>query len=244
MKIEGRNAILEYLRTRQPARRLIIEKDINVDEKIAEIKKLAQSGGVEFEVVSKKLLDKISDTGVHQGVILKADYSYQSFSDVLKIVEKRNRPPFKFIYIREAQLEGNVGAVGRTAEAAGFAALFIPPQLDITPQAWRASTGAFANLPVVQESLFNVLKAFHDLAVKIIAVETSGEVSPFEADLTGDVLFIVGGEDRSLSAEVLQKCDLVVKIPQFGKINSLNLSVAAAVVMYEAVRQERFGGTN
>jgi len=240
MQFEGRNAVIELLRAHKSLDKIVLEDQINKDDKVSEILKRARKAQVRIEYVKRHKLDVLSPNGYHQGVIAYGKIDYEKLESIIQNHRFGDdaKKPLKLIYIREAQLEGNVGAVARSAESASFHALLMPPKMEITSQMLRSSAGALANLPVVRDSLFNVIKFCHKNAIKVIGVEVAGTENYFDADLSGDILLIVGGEDKSLSEEVMEKCDTVVKIPTSGRINSLNMSVASAVVMFEKVRQD------
>jgi 23S rRNA (guanosine2251-2'-O)-methyltransferase len=154
-----------------------------------------------------------------------------------KIVEE-SEDNMMLIYIRESFNEYNIGSIIRTAECTGASAVILSPKTKITPQVIRASMGASENVSIVHEGLFTAIKVCKDAGVKVIGIEVTGDNFYHEADLTGRVMFIIGGEDRSLSDEIVNKCDEVVKIPLEGQINSLNMSVATGVVMYDKLRQD------
>ncbi len=242
MKIEGRNPVIELLRSGRRVKKLFIEKDINRDGKITEILKLGRKRHAVIEHVPKKKLTQMSETGNHQGVIALADIEIFDLSAVLESwdeMQTLQEKSISLIYIREAQLEENVGAITRSAEAAGFSGVIVPPKLKITPQMFRSSMGAMANTIIMQESLFIAIKTAKDFGLKIISIEISDNALPYsDADLTGNTLFIIGGEDRSISEPIQKQSDAIVKIPMHGKINSLNMSVAASIVMFEKLRQE------
>ncbi|MFQ5492545.1 MAG: 23S rRNA (guanosine(2251)-2'-O)-methyltransferase RlmB [Candidatus Dojkabacteria bacterium] len=242
MQIEGRNTVIETLRAKKQIKVIYIEKDINIDEKISKIRKLASKQGIEVRYKPKKFLNKISQTKSHQGVIaLKAkevDIGFKHYLD--KLIEDGTQP--FFIYVREALYEHNLGAVIRTAEAAGLDGVVIPPKTRLTAQTVRAATGATEHIPVIKEGLFNSIKFSRQQGLKIVGIEVSGKNDYFDEDLTGPLLLIIGGEDRPLSEAIIKKTDTIVRIPQKGKVNSLNMSVAAAIVIYDKIRQESLTG--
>lgn len=238
MQIEGRNPVLESLLSKREFSFLKIQKGIKIDVKLKRILDLARSKRIRIEEMDRKKLDKMSETGAHQGVIgIVRDRKTKTFSELIKLIDERKETPF-LIYVREALYEFNLGAIIRTAECAGMQGVIVPPNRDITPQVIRASMGASEHIQIVKGSLFQIIKEAKDYGIKVIGIELSGEKNIYEADLTGPILFVVGGEDKSLSTEVGKKVDEVVKIPMRGKVNSLNMSVAAAVVIYEKVRQD------
>jgi 23S rRNA (guanosine2251-2'-O)-methyltransferase len=240
--VEGRNPVIELLKSKRDVKRVILEETINrTDPKIHEIIMRASNRKVFIDYLSRKKLGQLSETNSHQGVIAIANVDYAKFSEVIEnnIIHHLSNT---FVYIREALYEDNIGAIARSAEAAGFSGIVIPPKMEITPQAFRSSMGALSNIKIVQESLFNAIKTAQKNAIKVIGIELIGSTKYYQTDLTGDVMLIIGGEDRSLSEEVASKCDAVVNIPMHGKINSLNMSVAAAVVVFEKLRQEAWTG--
>ncbi|KXK26669.1 MAG: putative TrmH family tRNA/rRNA methyltransferase [candidate division WS6 bacterium OLB20] len=238
MQIEGRNPVIEALKARSDLKYIILDEALEPDPKINKIRKLAAQREVPVRMKPRKYLKKISQTGTHQGVIaVKNEGKAPSFRQLVEAVPLESSP--FFIYIREALYEHNIGAIIRTAEAAGAHGVIIPPKAKITPQVIRISMGGTEHVPVIQEGLFPVIKqAREKLGLKVIGIEVSGENYYYQEDLSGPVLFIIGGEDRPLSDEITSKCDAVVKIPLRGYLNSLNMSVAAGIVLYDKVRQE------
>jgi 23S rRNA (guanosine2251-2'-O)-methyltransferase len=233
MHIPGRNPTIEALRSAHKVQTIYMEQDMNQDAKITEILNLAKSKNTLIKEVSRKELDKLAEGENHQGVVAEArNVEALKFSEQVLI----DKPGF-YIYIREALYEHNVGAIIRTAEAAGIAGVILAPKQELTATIGRMSMGAVFHIPIYSGSLFPTIKMFREAGMTISGIETNGGVNLFESHLDGDGLLIVGGEDRALSTEVAEKCDQLIYIPQFGKINSLNMSVAAAIAMYEHVRQ-------
>jgi 23S rRNA (guanosine2251-2'-O)-methyltransferase len=237
IQIEGRNPVIELLRSKRWINKVIIQQDINVDKKINEILKRADNRGVYISRKPRKYLDKISFTGSHQGVIARATLEQQKFADVIAENETHKKAN-NFVYIREALYESNVGAIARSAEAAGFSGIVLPPKTKVTATMFRTSMGAMTNLKIISASLFNAIKTAQKNLINVVAIERAENSDYYEIDLTGPTMFIIGGEDRELSQTVIDKCDAVASIPMQGKINSLNMSVAAAVVVFEKLRQE------
>lgn len=238
MYIEGRNAVLESLRSDRVFKKLYVEKDIFRDEKVKQILSKATNRKVITRFVSKKELEQISYTGNHQGIIAhvedKLTYDMGSYIDYLF---DNKIDPF-FVYIRESLYEQNLGAIIRSAECVGANAVVTQPKVMLTAETVRASAGATEHVNIMKESLFNAIKICQKNAIKVIGIEVSGDKFYYQEDLTGPAMFIIGGEDRPLSMEITKKCDIIVKIPMFGKVNSLNMSVAASIVLYDKVRQE------
>ncbi len=240
MQIEGRNPVLELLKTDKLVSALNIQEYINQDTKINAILKKAKKKKIKIFRKTRKELDQMSQTGNHQGVI--AVYKRNETKNLDEIINEKfeTNKPLRLIYIRDAYHEFNVGAIIRSAEAAGFDAVILPPKINVTAQTVRASMGASEHIDILSESLFPLIKKLQKEGIKVIGIERHKNASIFsEADLTGNIMLIIGGEDRSLSEEIIDKIDETVEIPMKGRVNSLNMSVAAALVIFEALRQER-----
>ncbi len=235
MLVPGRNPVIEALRAPQHAiKEIFLQTEINLDPKIAEILDLAKAGNTRITYVSRAQLEKICNGDVHQGVVAKVELIAQKLEEKTILTNMG-----MYVYIREAQYEHNIGAIIRTGEAAGIAGIIIAPKQDLTGTIARISMGAIFHLPVYSASLFPTIKLFKDAGQIVSALEINGEVSLFSADMKSPGLLIVGGEDKSVSSQILNQCDQHILIPQFGKVNSLNMSVAAAVAIYEHVRQRQ-----
>lgn len=236
--IEGRNPVLEAFRAGQIISDVYIKEGVVIDNKISEIMQLAKQTHARYKFVSKKTLDNLSVSGIHQGIIaLKQEKLQRGFKEILEELEANKTTPF-IIYIREAQNEFNVGSIIRSAEGAGANLVILPPKTHLSPIMIRSSMGASEHIEVINENLFATIKTAQEWAIKVIGIELTGKKYYFAEDLTGAAMLIIGGEDRSLSSEITKKCDLVVKIPQLGKVNSLNMSIAASIVMFDKIRQE------
>lgn len=231
MLIPGRNPTIEALKSQYRTVKILLQQDINQDKKIEEIFHLAKQKGIKIEEISRKKLDKLAQNDPHQGVII--DVSFEPQKLTTELLEDN---PGLYLYVREAQYEHNLGAIIRTAEVAGVKGIILPPKQEITPTVARISMGALFHLPIFQHSLFPAMKLFQKSAYSVWGLERGGK-NIYEIDLPENLLILVGGEDRGISQEVAGKCDGLLTIPQFGKVNSLNMSVAAGVAIYEYVRQ-------
>lgn len=236
MLIPGRNPTFEALHSSFRVKRVLLQEDINEDAKIASIIDAAQKHNVKIEYRERRELERLSKGEPHQGVIAELDMVLPNIDDT-DLMEDNGL----YIYIRDAQYEHNLGAILRTAEVAGAKGVIIPPKLDITPVTARVSMGAVFHLPVFQGSLFPTIKYFQENDYRVYGIERGNDTPYFQVQTVENCLLIIGGEDYELSKEVLDKCDDVLSIPQFGKVNSLNMSVAAGLVIYEYVRQHKAG---
>ncbi|MBP9758067.1 23S rRNA (guanosine(2251)-2'-O)-methyltransferase RlmB [Candidatus Dojkabacteria bacterium] len=236
MKIEGRNPVIESLRSKKIINKVYIQNNINIDEKIREIINSAKSKSIELSWVNKSVLDKLSETQSHQGVIADVDYSKETKLEDLIDFNSLNR----FIFIRDAHHTHNIGAIIRTAECAGYDAVILPPKIKITPDIIRASMGASEHIPILHYSLFQLIKDLKKQNFKIYGIERSNNAIDYsKITYEESFLLIIGGEDKSLTPEIFERCDQTLLIPMFGKVNSLNMSVAAAIVIFKSIENIR-----
>lgn len=238
MQIEGRNPVLELLKSEHKVSKLVLQSQINQDTKINAIQKKAKKLGIKILRASKKELDKMSKTNAHQGVIAFAKHENMTSLDELIDEKMSAGEQLKMVYIRDAHHEHNIGAIIRTAECAGFDAVILPPKLNVTPQIARGSMGASEHITIYSESLFPLMKKLRDTGISMFGIERTDQAKQYtKVDMTNHLMLLIGGEDHELSQEIIDRCDDCVIIPQFGKVNSLNMSVAASLVIYEVVRQ-------
>lgn len=227
----GRNPVTEALRSSHNVRKIYLQEGINESSKINEVLELAQQKQITVENWSRKKLDKKATGEPHQGVIAEVGYSTPSITKA-DIIENSGL----YFYVREAQYEHNLGAIIRTAEVAAIAGVIIPPKQEVTPVTVRVSMGGVFHIPIYQGSLFPTIKQFSKAQYTVAGLERGGE-NLLEAEMPENTLLIVGGEDKELSPQVIDKCDQLVSIPQYGKVNSLNMSVASAIAIYNYRRQ-------
>lgn len=237
MVIYGRNSVLEGLKSNFRPIFFAIQKGIRIDDKLQQIINECKARKIEIKEMSSQEIDKLTSTEDNQGVGLKIDFQTQKLKTSLE-----KRLDYSYLYITESFFTHNIGAIARTAEVAGLGGVIIPPNIDITPAMVKTSAGALMHIPVIKESLFNCIKLFRAKGFLIFGIERQG-TKYFEANLAEPSLFIIGGENKSLTNAVRDKCDQILEIPQFGKVNSLNMSVASSLIIYEQVRQ-RLSQTN
>lgn len=233
--LEGRNPVQEGLR--EGLVTLVwVEKGMERDPKLKELLDEARKKEVAVEVVLKPQLDAMSQTGHHQGIIAmaqpKASWSLE------KVLEETGRD-ICVIILDQVQDPHNLGAILRTAEATGVDGVVIPKRetANLGPTVHRVSMGGSLHVPVWQQSLYTAIKLLSDEGVTVIGVDASGDTNYYDEDLTGPVAFIIGGEDKGISPTLLTKCDKTVRLPMRGRLESLNVSVATGIVLYERLRQ-------
>ncbi len=238
--IEGRNAVIEALRSGRPVDRLFI-LDGSSDGPISTIKREARKNDVQVKFVDKERLDSMSQTGHHQGVIAKcAAYEYASVDDILEKAKEKGEDPF-IILLDNIEDPHNLGAIIRTANLAGAHGVIIPKNraVGLTATVARTSAGALNYTPVAKVT--NLGRTIDDLkkqGIWFACADMDGEPM-YTQNLTGPIGLVIGSEGEGVSRLVKEKCDYVCGIPMKGDIDSLNASVAAGVLMYEAVRQRQ-----
>lgn len=236
--IEGRNPVLEALKAGTQIFELFVEEGVRHDEKVDQIFRLSAKNKIPKKRFRRKKLDKISKTKVHQGIIAKAAMSEPvTVSQIINDCYQEQKLPF-FIVLPEVEYAHNLGAVMRSAEVFGaHAVLTNKREMEISAVVSRASMGATEHLPLIYENIFTAFKLFKKEDIKIIAAEASAKKSLFKAGLSGPIALVIGGEHRGITKTVLKRVDEKVFIPMFGQISSLNLSVAAGILMYEVAKQ-------
>ena len=238
--IEGRNAVIEALRSGRPVDRLFILHGSS-DGPISTIKREARKNDVQVKFVDKERLDSMSQTGHHQGVIAKcAAYEYASVDDILEKAKEKGEDPF-IILLDNIEDPHNLGAIIRTANLAGAHGVIIPKNraVGLTATVARTSAGALNYTPVAKVT--NLGRTIDDLkkqGIWFACADMDGEPM-YTQNLTGPIGLVIGSEGEGVSRLVREKCDYVCAIPMKGDIDSLNASVAAGVLMYEAVRQRQ-----
>jgi 23S rRNA (guanosine2251-2'-O)-methyltransferase len=240
--IEGRIPVLEALRAGRPVNRIMLDKNAKAQGTIAEIERLARQQGVPVDHVDSQILNRENPGGASQGVIAyAAAKEYVGLDDILAIPLGKNEPAF-FCVLDGVEDPQNLGAIIRTAEAAGVHGIIIRSRraVGITPAVAKASAGAVEYVPVARVA--NIAQAIETLKknnVWVVGIDMSGEAEYTRVNLRLPTAIVIGGEGQGLSALVKKRCDVSAFIPMQGKITSLNASVAAAVVMYEVLRQRR-----
>ena len=236
--IEGRNAVLEAFRSGKTVDKLYI-LDGCQDGPVLSILREAKKAGVMVDFVPKERLDHMSESGKHQGVVANLSaFRYSTVEDILAAAREKGEDPFVFI-LDGIEDPHNLGAIIRTAEAAGAHGVIIPKRrgVGLTATVAKTSAGAVEYMPVVRVA--NIVSTIEELKQKglwIFCADMDGK--PWcSADMGGPIGIVVGAEGSGVSRLTKEHCDFVVSLPMNGQVNSLNASVAAAIVIYEAVRQ-------
>jgi len=243
-KIAGINPVKEALKAGRPLQRLLVSKQQKPGRGLQEIIKLAQSSGIEVTMVSREILNREAQGASHQGVMaFAAPRRSASLEDILGIPGQRGQAPL-FLVLDGVEDPRNLGAIVRTAEVAGVHGLVIPERraAGLTETVAKAAAGALEYVPVVTVvNIANTLEAFKGAGVWVAGAETEGDMLYWDADFVRPTALVLGGEGRGMRRLVRERCDYTVSLPQKGRIHSLNVSVAAGVLLYEVLRQ-RGGG--
>lgn len=238
--IEGRNAVLEAIRAGANLDKIYLQKGLNDDKALGKIASTARAAGAVVVDADKRKLDAMSRTHAHQGVIaFMAARAYADVDELFRRAELRGEAPL-FVICDELSDPRNLGAVIRTAECAGAHGVIIPKRRSagLTSVTAKASAGAIAHLPVARVANIPILLS--DLKKRglwIFGADVSGDTDLYHTDLKLPAAIVIGNEGRGMTPLAAKRCDFLVKIPMLGRLNSLNASAAAAVMLYEAVRQ-------
>lgn len=240
MLIEGKNAVIEALRARMPIQRIFLaEPQGSVDKARNDIIRLAEKGGVTIKQVARRELDAKSDRGAHQGVMAEtAPYNFTPLEQILRATSSDK--PALIIVLDHITDPGNFGAIVRSAEVVGAAAIVIPKRriAAITPAAWKSAAGAFAHMPIVQETnVAQTLKKLKDAGWWVAGASEHAKEDVWHSSLEGKIALVMGSEGGGLAQLTRQLCDFLVRLPQAGKVGSLNVAQAATALSYEWLRQ-------
>ena len=237
--IEGRNAVIEALRAGTPIDKIYLMKGEG-DSALGHIASRARAAGVVVVEADRRKLDAMSRTHSHQGVIaVAAVRAYASVEDILAAAREKGEAPL-IVVCDELSDPHNLGAVIRTAECAGAHGVVIPKRRSagLTAVVAKTSAGAVSYLPVARvPNLTALLKQLKEEGIWVYGTAADGSTPLYRADLKGPAAIVIGSEGDGMSRLVREQCDFLVSIPMRGQLNSLNASAAAAIVLYEAVRQ-------
>ena len=237
--IEGRNAVIEALRAGTAIDKIYLAKG-ETDKTLGHIASTARDKGIVVVEADRRKLDFMSATKAHQGVIaLAAVREYATVGDILARAKEKGEPPL-LVVCDEISDPHNLGAIIRTAECAGAHGVIIPKRRSagLTSIVGKTSAGAVSYLPVARvANLPATLKELQKAGVWVFGTAADGDRSLYDADLKGPAAIVIGSEGDGMGRLVRESCDFLVSIPLRGRMESLNASNAAAVLLYEAVRQ-------
>ena len=237
--IEGRNALTEALKSGRTIDKVFVAEG-DTDKALARLTAMAKEAGAVIVATDRRKLDQMSPTGAHQGVMAQvAAHEYATLDDILRRAADRGEAPL-VVLCDELSDPHNLGAILRTAECAGAHGVVIPKRrsVGLTAVVAKTSAGAVEYMPVARVT--NMAAAIRDLQKQglwVFGTDAKGDTDLYHADLKGPAAIVIGSEGYGMSRLVSECCDVKVSIPMSGSITSLNASAAAAVLLYEAVRQ-------
>jgi 23S rRNA (guanosine2251-2'-O)-methyltransferase len=235
--IYGLNPVLEALSSGRNVQALYVLSGKH--EGSSHIRDRAEKRGIPFEVVERSFFDTRFPKG-HQGVAARVvQKGYISLSELLMIPSKRNEPPL-FIILDGIEDPRNLGAILRAADATGVHGIVIQSHRSarLSPEVAKASSGAVEYVPV--SMVVNIKHAIHEMkdeGITVVGAEAGNHPVMWEIDLTVPLVLVIGSEGKGMRKTVMGNCDHIISLPMKGKINSLNVSVAAGVLLYETLRQ-------
>ena len=247
--IYGRNPVLESLRAgRREVRRLLVAQGVKEQGVIKDVLALARQHKVQVSRVDRRQLDKLGQRINHQGIAAEvSEYPYAGPEEMLALAESRKQPLW-LLFLDCLQDPQNLGTLLRTAEVVGVHGVVIPDRraVGVTPAVVSASSGACEHLLIAQvTNLTQAMRWFQERDVWFVGLEDvkgAGEV--WQADLTGGLGIVVGSEGQGIRRLVRETCDILVRLPMWGQINSLNAAVAGSIALYEAARQRSAKATD
>jgi 23S rRNA (guanosine2251-2'-O)-methyltransferase len=242
--IVGRNPLLEALKAGRSISRILLEKGIKshrpAQGRVAEIVQLAQAKGIPIEYVERAAIDRQSPGSAHQGIVAyAAARGFVTLADLLALSRERNEPAF-YLVLDGIEDPHNLGAILRTAEATGVHGVIVRSRraVGLTPAVVKASAGAVEYVPVARvANIAQVVELLKKNNVWVVGIDMAGDLDYVRVDYRPATAIVIGSEGQGLSDLVRKRCDYLASIPMRGRITSLNASVAAAVVMYEVLRQ-------
>ncbi len=241
MRIEGKNAVLEALRAGVPLERILVADSARADRAHEEILRLGRAAGLRAEMVSRRELDRMSERGAHQGVIAVArPFVHAALEAVLSA--SSDAPWSLIIALDHVTDPGNLGAVARTAEVVGADALLVPSRRSaaVTPAAWKAAAGALAHVPLVKETnLVRALERLKSHGYWVAGATEQAEQTAWDAPLEGRLVLVMGSEGEGLARLTKDTCDFLVRLPQAGRVGSLNVAQATTALAYEWLRRRQ-----
>jgi len=239
--IEGRNALSEALKSGRTIDKLFLAEG-DTDKALARLAAMAKDAGAVVVTTDRRKLDQMSPTGAHQGVIAQvAAHEYATVDEILQLAADKGEAPL-LVLCDELTDPHNLGAILRTAECAGAHGVIIPKRrsVGLTAVVSKTSAGAVEYMPVARVS--NMAACIRDLkkqGVWVFGTAADGDTDLYHADLKGAAAIVIGSEGSGMTRLVEEGCDFLVSIPMSGRISSLNASAAAAILLYEAVRQRQ-----
>ena len=243
-QVEGRNAVLELLESDKDINKIYVQNG-EMHGSIHKILAIAKEKKVVVVRVDKAKLNEMSQTNNHQGVIaIVPPYEYYEVDDLLEEAKNKKEDPFLLILDGIEDVH-NLGSIIRTAETAGVHGIIIPKRRAalVNSTVKKTSAGAAEYVKIARVNNINeTIRYLKEQGIWICGTDMDTQNYYYEQDLTGPIAIVIGSEGSGMSRLVKDNCDFIVKIPMKGKISSLNASVSAGIVIYEAVKQKQIKG--
>ena len=244
--IEGKRPVIEALRTEVPCKRVLLADNVKRDPLIEDVLRKAKKRNVPVETVPRARLEKLSERGSHQGVM--AETKPFNYVNVTTIVETANAQAAEnggsalVVILDHITDAGNLGAIARSAESVGAAGIVIPNKraAHVTAATYKSSAGAISHINVTQvANLSQTIERLKKEGFWVCASSEHAQEVAWKSNLKGKIALVMGSEGEGVSSLVLENCDFAVKLPQMGKVSSLNVAQASTVFMYEWLRQQQ-----
>ncbi|MBE9917267.1 MULTISPECIES: 23S rRNA (guanosine(2251)-2'-O)-methyltransferase RlmB [Paenibacillus] len=242
--IGGKHSVIEALKSGRTINKIWVAENAQkhlTQPIIIEAKKL----GVVIQQVDKRKLDQMAPGVQHQGVVAQvAPYAYAEVEDILQAAENKGEPPF-ILLLDEIEDPHNLGSILRTADCTGVHGVIVPKRrsAQVTATVSKTSAGAAEYVPVARvTNLAQTIDSLKEKGIWVVGTDVSAAAGIYETNVfDGPVAIVIGNEGKGMGRLIREKCDVLIKLPMNGRINSLNASVAAGVVMYEVLRRRNQG---
>lgn len=236
--IIGRNAVIEALKSDRTIECVYVSKgDLEGSIKVA--LGLAKDKGVVIKEADRRKLDTMCNGLNHQGIVARVTpFKYCEVNDILEDAKRKEQQPF-IVILDEIEDPHNLGSIIRTAELCGVHGIIIPKRrnVGVTSTVYKCSAGAIEHMKIAKVTNINAtIDMLKEQGIWIYGADIDGKDYSYNTDFSGPCALIIGSEGKGISSLTLKKCDLLVKIPMIGKINSLNASVAGGIMMYEVLK--------
>lgn len=240
-QVEGKRAVLETLRGNRAVYELLVAEGMKPGGALDDILAAARQKNMAVSFLPRKEMERLAHSENNQGVIIRVEpYRYATFKQVYASLEGKEKA---FVVLLDSVTDPrNLGSVARTCEAMGIDALLLPRSraAPVTPAVFHSSAGAVENLSIATvPNLVSVMRELKKLGLWVVGADLGAERTCFQADLTGPLALVLGSEGEGLHRLVRETCDELVRIPMYGKVSSLNVSVATGIIIYEAIRQRQ-----
>ena len=244
--IEGKRPVLEALKVGVPAKRLYVADGLKGDKTVDDVVRRAHKMRISVKQVKRHELDERSERGSHQGLMLEtASYQYSNVNEIVIAANKHaeaNDGKALIVVLDHITDAGNLGAIARSAESVGAAGIVIPNKraAHVTAATYKSSAGAISHINVTQvANLSQTIERLKKEGFWVCAASEHAQEVAWKSNLKGKIALVMGSEGEGVSSLVLENCDFAVKLPQMGKVSSLNVAQASTVFMYEWLRQQQ-----